>query len=295
MTEARREWLGYGLGFVGVVIFGATLPMTRFALRSFDVLTVTVGRAALAGIVAAVLVAALRRRPPMRHLGTLAKIAVMVTVAFPGCMALAMTTVPASHGGVVLGILPLATALAAAWVAGETPSRTFWLYALAGAAIVTGFALRSGPGGLDPGDLWLLCAGAAASLGYALSGRLAREMPGWEVISWVLVVSLPAMLLAMIPLAPRIPWDAPAADWAAFLYLGLMSQFMGFFFWNAGLALGGVARVGQIQLLQTFVTLAISAAILGETLDAVTILAALAVALVVFLGRKAPVGRHAEP
>lgn len=291
MEERRREWLGYGLGFLGVVVFGATLPVTRFALASFDPATVTVGRAFLAGLAAAATVGVMRRRPPWHHVKTLALIAFCITVGFPGAMALAMRTVPAAHGGVVLGILPLATALAAAFVAGERPSPTFWAYALLGAAIVTGFTLRGGPSSFEIGDAWLLLSCAFAATGYALSGRLSREMPGWEVISWVLVVALPFTTLALLPLVPRVPWDAPVSGWAALVYLGLMSQFMGFFFWNAGMALGGVARVGQVQLLQTFVTLAVSAVLLGETIDALTILAAVAVAVVVFLGRKAPVGR----
>lgn len=291
MTE-RREMAGLALGFVGVVVFGATLPVTRLALASFDPATITVGRALLAGLAAALLLAATGRRFPREHLGPLVVIALCVTVGFPGFMALAMRSVPASHGGVVLGILPLATGLAAAFVAGERPSRRYWLFAVAGAAIVTAFTLRDGLHGLSLGDLHLVLAGVAAAVGYAYSGRLARSMPGWVVISWVLVVALPVMALAILPLVPAVNWQAPARDWAAMLYLGLMSQFAGFFFWNAGMAMGGVARVGQVQLLQTFVTLAVSAVLLGETIDAVTIAAATAVAAVVWLGRTAPVGRR---
>lgn len=292
MDEGRRETVGLALGFVGVVAFGVTLPVTQLALRSFDAATVTVGRAVLAGVAAVLLLVVLRRPPPWRHLRRFAVIAVAVTVGFPGFMALAMRTVPAGHGGVVLGILPLATGIAAAFVAGERPSRRYWAFAVVGAAIVTAFTLRHGVGGLEAGDLYLVLAGASAAIGYAHSGRLAREMPGWEVISWVLVLSLPAMAAALAWLWPSIPWDAPARDWWALVYLGLVSQFAGFFFWNAGLAMGGVARVGQVQLLQTFVTLAVSAVLLGEAVDAVTVATAVAVAGVVWFGRKAPVARR---
>jgi drug/metabolite transporter (DMT)-like permease len=280
------------LGIVAVIIFGATLPMTRLALESFDPLTVTVGRAFLAGTAASATLILMRRGLPRRHIKLLLIIGACVVLGFPGFSTLAMRTVPAAHGGVVLGLLPLGTALAGALFTGDRPSRAFWLWAIAGAAIVIAFTLRDGNYRPEPGDGYLLLAAAAASTGYALSGRLAREMPGWEVISWVLVVSLPISSLAMLPLVPSIPWNAPATSWAAFLYLGLMSQFVGFFAWNTGLALGGVARVGQVQLLQTFVTLALSAVLLHEVVDAVTILAGLAVATVVFLGRRAPIGRQ---
>ncbi len=295
MTDKRRDALGLLLGFVGVVIFGATLPMTRLALRSFDPATVTIGRALIAALAAALLLAVLRRPFPRAHLRTLVLIGLCVVIGFPGFTSLALQTVPAAHGGVVLGILPLATALAAALVAHERPSAAFWGWSVAGALIVIGFSLHGANGlAFELGDLFLLLACACAATGYAMSGRLARLMPGWEVISWVLVTCLPLLLVLFVPVLPRVNWNAAPVDWAAFVYLGLMSQFMGFFFWNAGMAIGGVARVGQVQLLQTFVTLGLSALLVGETIDALTIAAAIGVAGVVFLGRKAPIRRPAE-
>lgn len=288
-----RVLLGFALGLVGVVIFGATLPATQIALTGFPPWSITVGRAVMAGVAAAIVLLVLRRPFPRGDLKALAIVAVAVTVGFPGFTALALRTVPAGHGGVVLGILPLATAIAAAFVAGERPSPAFWALSFLGAALVTGFTIWSA-GGLEvaAGDLYLVAACASAAIGYAWSGVLARRMPGWEVISWALVLALPFQVLAMLPMLPTYVADVPAAAWWAFVYVGLFSQFIGFFFWNAGLALGGVARVGQVQLLQTFVTLAIAAFLLGERVDAVTLGFAGAVAFVVLLGRRTRVSRR---
>ncbi|MBL8575342.1 MAG: DMT family transporter [Hyphomicrobiaceae bacterium] len=288
--QRRRDLLGLGLGFIGVVIFGATLPVTKLALRQLDPAFVTVGRAALASIAAMAVLVALRRRFPRQHLKLLAGISLSITVGFPGFMALALQTVPAGHGGVVLGILPLATALAAALFAGEKPSLAFWSWAALGAAVVIGFTIHENGGySVALGDVFLLAAGASASTGYALSGKLARSMPGWEVVSWALVVAAPVMIPLSLILASRIDGPVAADVWGAFVYLALFSQFIGFFFWNAGLAIGGVARVGQVQLLQTFVTLAIAAVLLGEPVGLVAVAVAMVVGLIVVAGRRAKV------
>lgn len=288
----RRDLIGLGLGFIGVVIFGATLPVTKLALRELDPAFVTVGRAALASVAAGLVLVALRRPFPRARLGMLVAIALSITVGFPGFMALALQSVPAGHGGVVLGILPLSTALAAALFAGERPSLAFWSWAGLGAAVVVGFTLHeSGTYRLATGDVFLLAAGASASAGYALSGRLARQMPGWEVVSWALVVAGPVMIPLALWLGSRVAAPVSLTTWGAFAYLALFSQFIGFFFWNAGLAMGGVARVGQVQLLQTFVTLAIAALLLGEPVGPVTIAVAVVVGLIVVAGRRARVDR----
>ncbi len=202
-----------------------------------------------------------------------------------------MQTVGASHGSIVLGILPLATAVFAALIAGERPSLLFWLCGIAGAALVITFAVRDSQMTLAIGDIWLFLAGISASLGYVLSGKLTRFMPGWEVISWALVLTLPASLAGS--LATWQPLFASASNQAvsALVYLGLGSMFLGFFAWNSGLALGGIARVGQIQLLQTFLTIGISALLLGETITTEMLVFAVAVVGVVALGRRARVSR----
>jgi drug/metabolite transporter (DMT)-like permease len=256
-----RETLGLLIGFVGVAIFGGTLPFTRIAVEALDPWFVTAGRASLSGLLAGAVLIVLRRPVPDR--ASLIKIACasfFIVGGFPAFTALAMTSVEASHGGVVLGILPLVTAAISAWMTGERPSARFWLAAVAGAALVAAFALRAGGGRFVAGDLLLAGAVLSAAIGYNLSGQLTRLMSGWEVISWILVIAPPVTLPATLWLAPSTPSEVPARCWIAFAYVTLMSQYIGFFFWNAGLALGGVARVSQVQLLQTFVTLVIAAA-----------------------------------
>jgi drug/metabolite transporter (DMT)-like permease len=203
-----------------------------------------------------------------------------------------MTTVEAAHGGVVLGVLPLATALASTGVAGERPSPAFWAAAVAGSALVVGFALRAGAGRFQAGDLLLAGAVASAAIGYALSGQLARTgLKGWEVISWALVLALPVTLPWTLWLMPERPTAVAAASWVGFAYVATMSQYLGFFAWNAGLALGGIARVSQVQLLQAFVTLIVAALIGRERVDGLTWLVALGVVVLVLLGRRAAVAR----
>jgi drug/metabolite transporter (DMT)-like permease len=287
-----RETWGLLLGLLGVVMFAGTLPATRLAVVALDPWFVTMGRAALAGLLALTVLLVLRRPwPGSSSLRPMLLGTFCLVIGFPGFIGLAMKTVPAAHGGVVLGLMPLATAAFAALVLGERPSGRFWFFAALGALIVVGFSLRDGGGRLEIGDLYLLLAGALSSLGYVLSGRLARTMPGWEVISWMLVMALPFTLPMAWWLQPALPETVPFKAWAGFAYVTLFSQFLGFFAWNAGLAMGGVARVSQTQLMQTFVTLGIAAVVNDEVLDPVTVFAAIAVVAVVMFGRKAQVVR----
>jgi drug/metabolite transporter (DMT)-like permease len=290
-----RETVGLLLGFIGVVLFGGSLPFTRLAMESLDPWFVTAARAALAGLLAGAVLLVLRRPLPGRAmLGRLAIVSLCLVAGFPGFTALALLTVGASHGGVVLGIMPLATALAAVALAGERPAPRFGLVAIVGAALVTGFALREGAGRLQPGDLLLVGAVVSAALGYALSGQLTRDLKsGWEVISWALVLALPVSAPLTVVLAPAEPASVSLASWIGLGYVAVLSQYVGFFAWNAGLAVGGIARVSQVQLLQTFVTLILAATLNGERVEALTwIVAALVVGLVL-VGRKAAIRRPA--
>jgi drug/metabolite transporter (DMT)-like permease len=248
-----RESVGMLLGLGGVLMFAGTLPATRVAVTNLDPLFITFSRAALPGLISAALFIGLRRRFPPRQQWLAVIIASLTLVfGFPLFSAIAMTTVPAAHGGVVLGMLPIATALAATMLAGERPSAGFWIAALAGSAIVIAFALREGGGAFVSGDFWLLASVAVAAIGYTYSGKLASRMPGWEVIGWALVIALPVSLLGAWLSWPPHATDVARNAWFAVLYVALFAQFIGFFFWNAGLAMGGIARVGQMQLLQPF-------------------------------------------
>jgi drug/metabolite transporter (DMT)-like permease len=283
-----REKLGFVLGFIGVAIFAGSLPATRLAVAHLDAWFVTAARAAIAGLCALALLAVLRRPlPPKDAYPRLALIILGVVFGFPFFTALAMQNVPAAHGGVVLGVLPLATAAAAVVIAGERPGLGFWIAAVIGAFVVAAFALRHGGGwSLSEGDAQLVLAIISAGIAYTASGALARTMPGWEVISWALVASLPFSLAASIALFPANAAAVPADAWLGLLYSALMAQWMGFFFWNAGLAMGGISRVSQVQLIQPFVTVGLAAIVNRETIDLQTILFALAVVIIVAIGTR---------
>jgi drug/metabolite transporter (DMT)-like permease len=281
-AQTTHESRGLLLGFIGVLIFSLTLPMTRVAVAQLDPWLIGFGRAVLAAIPAALYLAWRRAPCPKRaDWRPLAAVFIGVIVGFPVCSSIGMQTVPASHGAIVIGVLPLATALFAAWLGGERPSRAFWLLAVAGSVVVLVFAWRSGGGGFVSGDLWLLAAVALGALGYAEGGRLARTLGGPEVICWALVASAPLLLLPVAWLSVRQTWPVDTTAVLAFGYVTLFSQFLGFFAWYRGLAEGGLARVGQVQLLQVFLTIGFAGLLFGESIDPATWgYAALVVALV---------------
>jgi len=286
-VRARREEdIGLLLGLIGVVIFAATLPLTRLAVPTLGAPFLTAGRALIAGLIAILVLAAGRRTPPWPRMPRLGLAALCLAAGFPGFSSLAMRSLPASHAAVVIGVLPLATALAAALIGRERPSPSFWVCAALGAALVGGFALHRGGGALQPGDALLLLAVASAAFGYALAGQLSREMPARDVISWIVVLALPISAPLSWAFAPAQPAAIPASAWLCLAYLGAMSMYLGFFAWNAGLARGGVARVAQTQLAQPFITIALSAPLLGERIDAETVLFAALVVALVFVGRR---------
>lgn len=285
--STHPQAMGMVLGLIGVTIFGATLPMTHIALGGFSTFFITFGRAVIASIAAGLTLVFMGKRWPKGQVGMLLGAGICVVYGFPIFSTTAMQTIPASHGGVILGLLPLLTSIFATIVDGERPGPAFWAYGLAGAALVVFFSIRDSGFHLQAGDLWLFLAAVTASLGYVLSAKVSRILPGWEVISWALVITSPLSVVATL-LVMNSGIHAPThSELGALAYLGLMSMFGGFVFWNAGLALGGIARVAQVQLLQSFVTLAISTALLGEVISASTIGFAVAVALIVWLGRKA--------
>ena len=293
-SEAEtRELSGLASGLVGVVIFGLTLPMTHIALEGFDRYFIGIGRAIPAALLAALILALTRQPIPRRESWPrLAWVSIGCIFGFPLFVTAAMQQVPAAHGGVILAVLPLATAMAGALMDGERPSLGFWLSGVAGSLLVLAFAMSEAGGfTFQSGDLLLVAATIAAAVGYAQSGILARSMGGWQVISWALVFSLPFSLLAMLLFAGPVNWQAPAQAWLGFAYVSLMSQFFGFFFWNRGMALAGTAKTGQLQLLQPFVTLVASYFLLSEAVGWRHAGFALAVVVIVALGRQLRVER----
>lgn len=285
---------GYLMGLGGVAIFALTLPLTRLAVAEIDPLFLSIGRTVLAAAAALPILLYTKQPWPSRaDLARLCVIALGVVIGFPVLSAIAMQWVPAAHGGVVLGMLPLATAAMSPVFAGESPSRRFWFWALAGSFFVIVFALWDGGASAHAGDVLLILAVLAAAMGYAAGGDLSRRLGGWQVICWALAIALPFTLPATLALvlAREVNAQASWAAWLSFIYLGLMSQLVGFFAWYQGLALGGVAKVGQVQLLQIFITAAASAIILGESITARLVIFACLVAGCVWFGRRSAVAR----
>lgn len=299
MNAARRDLRkGFALGGLGVVIFAMTLPMTRLAVGDasdpqLPPAFVTAGRAALAGLLSVLYLLAVRApRPRPHHWRWLAVSALGTVVGFPMSLALALRQVDATHAAVVTGLMPLSTAVIGALVLRQRPSLGFWACALTGCALVLAFAGWQGGGALSAGDGWLLLAVLFTGIGYVGGAQVAAEMPAPQVICWVLVMSLPFTLPAALWFWPTAP--ARAASWGGFAYVSLFSMWLGFFAWYRGLALGGLVRVSQVQLVQPFLALLFAVPVLGERLDALTVVFALAVIGVVFLGKRMPVASLAK-
>jgi drug/metabolite transporter (DMT)-like permease len=291
VISSERSGLWYG--FLGIFIFSLTLPATRFAVVDFSPTFVGLGRALVAAVFAAILLFATKQTFPQReHFFGFAVVVVGVIVGFPLLSAWAMQSLPASHGAIVIGLLPLATALAGVLRGGERPSIWFWLAAICGSTIVVAFAVYES-GGLVLGDAFLLLAVIFAALGYAEGGVLSRIYGGWQVICWALLLSAPLLILPVALSITQSYANASLSSWLGFVYVSLFSMFFGFFAWYKGLAIGGIARVGQLQLLQPFLTIFASALLLSETIKLTTIIAAGLVLIVAALGRRAPISEVA--
>ncbi|MFB7719395.1 DMT family transporter [Nocardia sp. NPDC056100] len=271
---------GLGWGFVGVVAFSFTVPFTRVAVGGLSPLFIGSGRAVVAALLAGVALAATRQALPS---GTqwvrILVVAAGVVFGFPVLTSYALTTTPASHGAVVVALLPAATAVVAVLRTGERPARSFWLFSLTGALAAVVFALvqSGGFGRVHWADLLLFGAVLAAAVGYAEGGLLAREIGSWQTVSWALVLSSPLMLaLAGSAVVDRAP-SGTAVEWACFAYLSVVSMFLGFFAWYRGLAIGPMARVSQVQLVQPVMSICWAALLLGEHIGWLTLAGGLAV------------------
>ena len=288
------ETSGMLYGLLGVAAFSLTLPLTRLAVTVLDPVFVGMGRAVVAALCAGFyLYLGKHRVPTKQEFKVLAVIALGVVVGFPLLTAYAMRHVEAAHGGVLLGILPLATAAAGFVFSHERPSSAFWLMAVLGSTLVIAFSLLQGGGALQLADAALLLAVICASSCYALGARLSQALGGLQVISWALVMAAPFVAVPAVMYAP-VTFNFAPGIWLSFIYVSVISQFLGFLPWYKGLALGGIARVGQTQLLQPFFTLAASALLLGEIVDGRTVAFAVAVCVVVAVGRSLNIAKTAK-
>ncbi len=252
-------------GMAGVAIFSGSLPATRLAVTGFDPVFLTVARAAIAGGLALALLLALRqKRPAPGDLLPLVVVALGVVVGFPLLTAYALETVTSARSVVFIGLLPLATATFGVLRGGERPRPLFWLFSGLGSLLIAGFAAGQGLGATSTGDLLMLAAILVCGLGYAEGAALSRRLGGWQVISWALVLSLPVMAAVLVLRLPQSFAGVSPAAWGGLAYVSLFSMLIGFVFWYRGLAQGGIAAVGQLQLLQPFLGLTLAGLLLGE-------------------------------
>jgi len=284
IAKSTSGWIN---GFIGVLIFSGSLPATRVAVLAFDPVFLTVARASIAGVLALCLLLLFREKRPARsQLLSLVVVAIGVVLGFPLLTALALQYVTSAHSIVFLGLLPLATAVFGVLRGGERPRPVFWFFSVLGSLLVVGFAVSQGLSASPRGDILMLLAVLVCGLGYAEGARLSRTLGGWQVISWALVLSLPVMLALAGWLAPSSFTGIGTPAWLSLAYVSLFSMLIGFVFWYRGLAQGGIAAVGQLQLLQPFFGLALAATLIHEQVSLGMLGVTLAVILCVAGARK---------
>ncbi|MEC3757041.1 DMT family transporter [Bacillus halotolerans] len=284
MNKASNGWMN---GFLGVLIFSGSLPATRLAVADFDPLFLTVCRAAIAGVLAGALLLIFRQqRPAKGDITALLVVAFGVVVGFPLLTALALQYVTSAHAIVFIGLLPLATAIFGVLRGGERPRPAFWIFSAAGSLLVAGFALIQGGESSPVGDAYMLASIVVCGLGYAEGARLSRRLGNWQVISWALVLSLPLMLPLSFYFTPGLWSGVGVPALLSLAYVSLFSMLIGFVFWYRGLAQGGIAAVGQLQLLQPFFGLLLASVILHEKVGWALVAVNIAVILCVAAARR---------
>jgi drug/metabolite transporter (DMT)-like permease len=260
-----RTTAGWGSGLLGIIIFSGSLPATRVAVVDFSPMLLTSARAVIAALLGAALLFVLRQAQPGRKdIVPLSLVAIGCVIGFPLLTALALQHITAAHSIVFVGMLPLATAIFGVLRGGERPNFAFWVFSIIGAAAVAGFALYGSGGGTLVGDLLMVAAILVCGLEYAEGATLSRRLGGWQVISWSLVLSLPIMALITLLSWPESFSNVTIPGWVSLAYVSIFSMMVGFIFWYRGLALGGIASVGQLQLLQPFFGFLLAAIFLGE-------------------------------
>lgn len=288
--KSNNETIGLIYGFLGVLGFSGTLPATRIAVTNFDPIIVGLGRALVAAVFAMVFLRFTKQPIPHRqYWGSLAIIVAGVIIGFPLLSAWAMQQLPASHGAIVTGILPLATAIVASFRAGEKPSIGFWMASFVGSIAIVAFALIEGNGSIKFADIILIAAAIAAAFGYAEGGKLAKILGGWQVICWALVLSAPILIIPVALVVLQEGISASPYAWLSLGYVSIISMFFSFFAWYRGLAIGGIARVSQVQLLQPFLSILFSAFFLDEQITVLMVITAIIVVISIAIARRQPI------
>ncbi|WP_192176697.1 DMT family transporter [Proteus mirabilis] len=282
-----RAVSGWINGLLGVIIFSGSLPATRVAVLDMDPFFLTFLRASIAGVLAIMLIYGFREKyPQVSQIKSLIIVSLGVIIGFPLLTAMALQHVTSAHSIVFLGLLPLTTAIFGVLRGGERPRMAFWIFSVLGSLLVMGFALSQSTIVSPTGDLLMLAAVVVCGLCYAEGAKLTRILGGWQVISWSLVLSLPFMLIASFITMPASFTSIGSSAWIALGYVSLFSMLIGFIFWYKGLATGGIAAVGQLQLLQPFFGLGLSAILLHETISPLMVFITLGVVLCVMGSRK---------
>ncbi|MGV0024109.1 DMT family transporter [Phormidesmis priestleyi] len=286
----RDEFKAYTFGLLGVCGFGLTLPATKAAIPLFGVVGVGVGRAIVPGILSLLLLAVTKsKKPTPQQARRLITVALGIVFGFPLFSAYAMKSVPASHGAIVIGLIPLFTALFAVILAKEKPSLGYWISGLIGSSAIVFYSIYISGGVLHIADIALLFAVVSAAFGYAEGARLAKEMSSWRVICYTLVFSLPIAIPLFCLTVTTSSHHSVLSAWIGFLYVSLVSMFLAFFAWYKGLEMGGIAKISQLQLLQPFVTIFASAILFSERLSSEMFLVLAIVLTTVHFGRKSKV------
>ncbi|MBG6029957.1 DMT family transporter [Proteus hauseri] len=285
--EQKTQTNGWINGFIGMLIFSGSLPATKAAVLGFDPLFLTAARATIAGLLSlAMLLLYKEKLPTFKQWVSLTVVSLGVVVGFPLLTAIALQEITSAHSLVFLALLPLSTAIFAVIRGGEKPRPIFWFFSVIGSLLVMGYALSQGGASSISADLLMIASVIVCGLGYAEGATLTKALGGWQVICWALIVSLPPMLILSFILMPEELTTISVSAWVGLGYVSLFSMLIGFIFWYKGLSQGGIATVGQLQLLQPFFGLGLAAVLLHESVNLLMLFVTIGVIFCVAGSRK---------
>lgn len=285
--EQKTQTNGWINGFIGMLIFSGSLPATKAAVLGFDPLFLTAARATIAGLLSlAMLLLYKEKLPTFKQWVSLTVVSLGVVVGFPLLTAIALQEITSAHSLVFLALLPLSTAIFAVIRGGEKPRPIFWFFSVIGSLLVMGYALSQGGASSISDDLFMIASVIVCGLGYAEGATLTKALGGWQVICWALIVSLPPMLILGFILMPEELTTISVSAWVGLGYVSIFSMLIGFIFWYKGLSQGGIATVGQLQLLQPFFGLGLAAVLLHESVNLLMLFVTIGVIFCVAGSRK---------